>query len=233
MNKPTTDFFNKEAAQRYDERNSKLSRISDCMHFLSTLILKDLPEESEILCVGVGTGAEIMTLAEAFPQWRFVGVDPSANMLDVCRERMAKAGYANRCEFIHGYVQDAPTDRKFESVVSLLVSHFVPRNERLNYFQHMTDRLKEGGFLVNAEISFDLNSPQFPAMLKGWEAVQTLMGATPESLANLPKQLKEVLTVLPPEETESLIRQSGIKEPVQFFRAMMICGWFGRNIRGS
>lgn len=229
MNKPTTDFFNKEAAQRYDERNSKLSRISDCLHFLSTLVLKDLPEQSRILCVGVGTGAEIMTLAEAFPQWRFIGVDPSANMLEVCRERMTRAGYADRCEFVHGYVQDAPTDKKFDAVVSLLVSHFVHRPDRPGYFQHMTDRLKDGGILVNAEISFDLNSSQFPAMLKGWEAVQTLMGATPESLANLPKQLKEMLTVLPPEETEQLIQQSGIAQPIRFFQAFMICAWFGKK----
>lgn len=229
MSKPTTDFFNKEAAQRYDERNSKLSRISDCLHFLTGLALKDLPAQARILCVGVGTGAEILSLAQTFPGWTFVGLDPSQNMLDVCRERMNDAGLGDRCEFVHGFIQDLPSQKPFDAAVSILVAHFIKLDERLAYFQNITQHLRSGGYLVNAEISFDLNSPQFPTMLKGWEQVQTMMGATPESLATLPKQLREMLTVLPPEKTEALLRQSGISQPVSFFRAMMICGWFGKK----
>lgn len=228
MSKPAPDFFNKDAAQKYDERNSKLSRISDNLHFLISLVLKDLPEKARILSVGAGTGAEILSLAKAFPQWTFVASEPSIDMLNVCRERIQSAGLADRCEFIHGYVQDVPGE-DFDAVLSVLVSHFVKREERLNYFKAMSDRLRNGGYLVNAEISFDLHSPEFPAMLKGWEAVQTLMGATPESLAALPKMLKETLSVLPPSETEDLIRQSGIALPVRFFQALMICGWFGKK----
>ncbi|MGE0763738.1 MAG: hypothetical protein AB7N80_10715 [Bdellovibrionales bacterium] len=66
-------------------------------------------------------------------------------------------------------------------------------------------------------------------MLKGWEQVQTLMGGTMESLAMLPKQLQEALTVLPPSETEALLRQSGIHLPIRFFQALMICGWYGKK----
>ncbi|WP_413560394.1 class I SAM-dependent methyltransferase [Bdellovibrio sp. HCB209] len=228
MNKPAPDFFNKEAAERYDERNSKLNRISDCMHFLTTLVLRDLPANSKILCVGVGTGAEILSLAQAFPQWTFVGIDPSLNMLDVCRERMKKAGLESRCEFVHGFIQDLP-QKGFDAAVSMLVAHFIKSDERQNFFQHISDRVRKGGYVVNAEISFDLNSPEFPAMLKGWEGVQTLMGATPESLATLPTTLKDILTVLPPQETEILMHQSGIDLPVRFFQALMICGWYGQK----
>ncbi|MNL28482.1 hypothetical protein D3C87_1501260 [compost metagenome] len=170
-----------------------------------------------------------MTLAQTFPEWTFVGLDPSQNMLDVCQERMKEAGFSSRCEFVHGFIQDLPLSQPFDAVVSLLVAHFVKREERLSFFQNMTKHLKSDGYLVNAEISFDLNSAEFPMMLKGWEQVQTMMGATPESLATLPKQLKEMLTVLPPAETEELLRQSGIRLPLRFFQAMMICGWYGRR----
>jgi tRNA (cmo5U34)-methyltransferase len=227
MTKPTTDFFNKEAAQKYDERNSKLTAISDSLHFLMELILRDLPAQSRILCVGAGTGAEILSLTRAFPQWKFVALDPSLDMLDVCRERLKKAGVAERCEFFHGYVRDLPGSSGFDAALSILVAHFIKREERLDFFRHMAKHLRIGGYLVNAEISFDLSSDEFPLMLEGWKAVQSLMGATPESLAALPKQLKEMLTVLPPSETEDLIRQSGIPSPVRFFQALMICGWFG------
>jgi tRNA (cmo5U34)-methyltransferase len=105
----------------------------------------------------------------------------------------------------------------------------VKRDEKPIFFQRMTDRLRSGGYLVNAEISFDLDSAEFPLMLKNWESVQKLMGGTPESLANLPKQLRDVLAVVPPLETEDLIRQSGIAFPVRFFQALMICAWYGRK----
>jgi tRNA (cmo5U34)-methyltransferase len=82
---------------------------------------------------------------------------------------------------------------------------------------------------VIAELSFDLASPQFPLMLQNWEQVQLLMGATPESLAKLPVQLREMLSVVSPADTEALLRQSGIPQPLRFFQAFMICGWHGNK----
>lgn len=229
MSKTAPDFFNKEAAKSYDERNTKLAHISECLHFLVGLALKDLPAQSRILCVGVGTGAEILSLARTFPQWRFVGLDPSLEMLNVCRERIQEAGLAERCEFVHGYIQDLSGPADFDAALSMLVAHFVKREERVSFFQHMVNRLRPGGYLVNAEISFDLDSPEFSLMLKGWEAVQALMGATPQSLAQLPKQLKEMLSIASPAETEHFLKQSGISLPVRFFQAMMICAWYGKK----
>jgi tRNA (cmo5U34)-methyltransferase len=231
MNKPTTpDFFTKEASVIYDERNRQLAPIADNMHFLIRLILRDLPVQSRVLCIGVGTGAEILSLAKAFPQWTFVGVDPSASMLEVCHQRLVMAGLQDRCELIHGYVQDVPSGESFNAVLSVLVGHFVSREERLNFYKEMVDRLHPKGHLINTEISFDLNSQEFPLMLKNWEGVQSMMGATSESLATLPFQLREMLSIISPAETESLLNQSGIDLPVRFFQAFMICGWQGQKI---
>jgi tRNA (cmo5U34)-methyltransferase len=91
-------FFSKEMAEAYDARNRKLAPIADAMHFLIRLVLQRLPARSRVLCAGVGTGAEMLSLAEAFPEWTFLGVDPSAEMLAVCGERLKKAGLKERCE---------------------------------------------------------------------------------------------------------------------------------------
>jgi tRNA (cmo5U34)-methyltransferase len=93
----------------------------------------------------------------------------------------------------------------------------------------MADRLRIGGYLINAEISFDLDSKEFPSMLRSWKEIQTLMGATEESLDKLPAILRDVLTVVPPEETEEYFRMSGISCPIRFFQAFMICGWYGKK----
>lgn len=223
------NFFNKEASQAYDERNSKLAPIADSMHFLIGLVFKNLPVRSRILCVGVGTGAEILSLSRSFPQWTFLGLDPSVEMLEVCREKLENAGVLDRCELVHGYVQDLPAGENFDAAVSVLVGHFVKREERLGFYQNIVNRMRSGGYFVNTEISFDLGSKEFPSMLKNWEQVQSLMGATPESLASLPMLLREVLTVLSPTEVEILLRQSGIPMPIRFFQAFMISGWYGRK----
>ncbi len=222
-----TDFFTKEMSQAYDEKNRRLAPIADNMHFLIRLLLKELPAQARILCVGVGTGAEILSLAKDNPGWSFLGVDPSASMLEVCAERLKEAGVADRCELVHGYTQDLPEGEIFDAALSILVAHFVSKTDRIGFVRNISSRLRKGGMLVNTEISCDLNSPDFPQMLKGWEQVQKLMGATPESLASLPKQLKDVLTVLDPNETEHLLQKGGISRPFRFFQSLMIVGWVG------
>lgn len=221
------DLFNKDMSQSYDAKNSRLAAISDNMHFLIRLILKDLPPQARVLCVGVGTGAEILSLAAAYPSWSFVGVDPSASMLAVCQQRLTEAGIMERCALIEGYVHDVPAAEDFDAVLSILVAHFVARQDRLGFYQDMQKRLKPGGRLINTEISFALDTPEYPAMLKNWASVQELMGATPESLAALPDILRDKLSVISPADTEHLLRDSGFPLPVRFFQSFMIHGWYG------
>ncbi len=227
MSKNLVDFFTPEHAERYDERNRKLSPISDNLHFLTGLVLQDLPVRTRVLSVGAGTGADILPLAKAFPEWSFVAAEPSLSMLNVCRARLAAAGLQDRCEFVHGYASDVPARGEFDAVLAMLVGHFVKREERPGFFTNLADHLRPGGYLVHAEISYDLDAAEFPSMLRNWESVQSLMGATPESLAALPRLLRETLTVVPAAETEATMRKAGIALPVRFFQAFMISGWYG------
>ncbi|CAN7443062.1 class I SAM-dependent methyltransferase [Caulobacter sp. LjRoot300] len=218
------NFFNREIADAYDRRNSALAPISDSLHFLLRLVLADLPVDARVLCVGVGTGAEILSLARIYPGWSFVGVDPSDEMLAVGRHRLQQAGVLDRCELLQGYAQDAPHDG-FDAAVSLLVAHFIRREGRGAFYSAIHDRLKPGGCFASAEISGDLDAPEFPEMLEDWKRIQGLMGATPESLTKLGGMMRDVLGVLSPAETEALWEAVGFQKPVPFFQAFMIRGW--------
>ena len=66
MNPTVIDHFT-DAARAYDEKNRHLAPITDSMHFLIRLILKNAPVQARVLCVGVGTGAEILSLACSAP----------------------------------------------------------------------------------------------------------------------------------------------------------------------
>ncbi|MCR5872721.1 class I SAM-dependent methyltransferase [Phenylobacterium sp. J426] len=217
-------FFSQEAADAYDRRNSPLAPISGGLHFLLRLVLADLPDDARVLCVGVGTGAEILSLAAAYPGWSFVGIDPSEEMLAVGRRRLEAAGVLSRCQLFRGYVHEAPIG-PFDAAVSLLVAHFIKRADRPAFYSAIHDRLKPGGRLATAEISGDLDAAEFPQALEDWKRVQVLMGATPESLARLEDMMRGVLGVLTPTETEDLWKAAGFPRPVPFFQAFMIRGW--------
>lgn len=202
------NFFNQEIADAYDRRNSARAPISDNLHFLLRLVLANLPADARVLCVGVGTGAEILSLAKVYPGWSFIGVDPSNEMLAVGRHRLEQAGVLHRCELLPGYVQDVPLDG-VDAAVSLLVAHLIKREHRRAFYTAIHDRLKPGGRFASAEISADMDAPAFPEMLEDWKRIQALMGATPESLAKLGGMMRDTLGVVSPAETEALWETAG------------------------
>ncbi|ACT58137.1 class I SAM-dependent methyltransferase [Hirschia baltica] len=226
---PITDFFNADMAQAYDERNSKLAIIQQDIHFLINLVLDKLPDQARILCVGAGTGAEILALSRIHPQWRFVALDPSKSMLDVCRKRLEQENLLDRCEFIHGYVEDIEDVNAFDAVLSIMVAHFIPPDARTSYYKKIYNLLKPDAYFISTEISYDLESEQFHAMLENWGQIQKLMGATPESLENLPNTLRNILSVISPQATESMIKKAGFELPVQFFQNFMAYGWYAKK----
>ena len=221
-------FFNQEHAEAYDRRNSGLKPISNCLHFLTELVLARLPDKARILCVGIGTGAEVLPLAAVRPDWTFVGVDPSPDMLAVGRHRLAEAGVLSRCELYQGYVDDAP-EEQFDAVICLFVAHFIQLEDRPAFYRAIYDRLAPGGMFVSAEISDDLDAPEAAAKLEDWKQVQARMGATPESLATLGETLRNVLGVVSPAITTDLWREAGFSLPVPFFQAFMVCGWHAQR----
>jgi tRNA (cmo5U34)-methyltransferase len=225
VEKPS-QFFDADMATSYDERHRNLSAITENMHFLAGLILKDLPAHARVLCVGVGTGTEIISLAKAYPNWTFVGVDPSEEMLSVCRDKLEGEGILDRCELIHGYINDVHQSADFDAVVSFLVAHFIDRDDRGQYYEVVYNTLKAGGYFISLEISYDLTSDEFPSMLEKWKSVHEMMGATKESLQNLPMLLQDKTNLVTPEETVRFWKDAGFLYPVLFFQSLLVHGWY-------
>ena len=224
----TQTFFND--ASTYAANAQKMESINANLHFLTHLVLQNLPADAHILCVGVGTGTEILRAAAAFPGWRFTGVEPAPAMLEACRENISKAGISARCTLYEGYLSDIKESERFDAVLCILVTHFIKDiGEREQMFKAMKERLKPKGYLVHAEISYDLSSPKFPNMLESWKAMHRLSGASEEKLSQISETLKRDLAVLPPETTETLLKKVGFAQPIQFFQSLMIHGWYSQR----
>ncbi len=145
--------FDKQATG-YEEQQKKLAPVHDGLYFQLEWIFSELPQAARILCVGLGTGAELSFLAHKFPDWRFTAVEPAGAMLDVCRQRAEKEGFNSRCTFHEGYVESLPVIKPHDAATCFMVSQFILDDEaRSNFFRAISKRLKQNGILVSADLS--------------------------------------------------------------------------------
>lgn len=219
-----------DMAPSYDAQWSNLRAINDSLHLLMGGVLSGLKPDAHILCVGAGTGAEIIYLAQKFPEWRFMAVEPSTGMLDVCRNRLSALGLEERCRFHPDYIETLTTSTPFDAATSLLVSQFLMDEDlRIRFFRAIADRLKPGAVLVSSDLSADLNSSAYPHLLHAWLAMMKQEGISAESLDGMKNAYGKSVAVLPQANVAKLIRTAGFEKIIHFYQAGLIHGWYGRK----
>ncbi|MBC8139237.1 MAG: methyltransferase domain-containing protein [Fibrella sp.] len=222
--------FDQKMASSYDQRWVKLAPTRDALHLLIRLVLSELPAGAHILCVGVGTGSELIYLAETFPRWYFTAVDPATAMLDICRQRVEASGITSRCTFHDGYLDSLPASDPFDAATCLLVSQFIMRQEeRRDFFKGIASRLRPQGYLINSEIASDMSTPTYQDLLAVWLQMMRYAGVPEEGIEKIPASLGRDVAVLPQHEVESLIRSGGFDTPVLFFKSLLIHAWYSRR----
>lgn len=225
---PITDFFNEEMAETYDDRFAALSPLKDALHLGLRMALSELPKQARVLCVGAGTGAEVLALAKAYPGWRFTLVEPSAAMLKVARRRCESAGLASQCSFHHGFLESLPASSEFDAATAVLVSQFLVNPEqRRNFFKEIAVRLVPEGLLVNADLSADRNLRE--RILQLWFQLIAFNGANSEQLAAYRSNFGKSVAVSHTDEVEALLTSAGFDKPIRFLQALLIQAWVSRR----
>ena len=228
-NQEPSIVFDQKHASSYDNQFAKLAPIRDALDLLIRMVLSDLPADAHILCIGVGTGKELIDLAQAFPQWRFTAVEPAAPMLDICRQRAEECGIASRCTFHEGYLDSLPESGSFDAATCILVSHFIlQREERRNLFRQIAARLRPGGYLVNADIASDMSSSAHKSLFEVWMQTLKYSEMPAEQVEKFRVSFGQDVAVLKPQEVESIIVSSGFDAPVLFLQAIFIHAWYSR-----
>ncbi len=227
--------FNEEKAQSYDSKFSKISAIKDSLYLLTQVILSDVKDNAKVLCVGAGTGIEVLYLAKQFSTWQFDIIEPSKAMLKICIENCEQAGISSRCNYHLGELDSFVGDHDYNVATSFLVSHFITDiNQRLNYFKSIKAKLAPLGILVTAELSGDLNSAYFQTILKVWRDCLLYSGLKEAEVNKMSSSFGSDVAVIKPDELESLLDAAGFDNPTLFYQALFIHSWFSRkNLKQS
>lgn len=223
-------LFDQQAAS-YDTQWAKTVSIRDCLHFLLESLFAELPSAANILCVGVGTGAELEHLARKNPGWRFTAVEPSEPMLDICRQRAEAGGFSSRCVFHADYLETLPASELHDAATCFLVSQFIlEQSERAKFFAEIARRLKPGGLLASSDLASDIGSPEYDVLLRAWVSMMSSADVSPEAVERIRNAYTQDVGVLPVTDIESVIKSGGFELPVQFFQAGLIHAWLSKRV---
>ena len=220
-----TGFDDPAAVARYAENPPRLvPGFGDLQRMTRLLLAESAPVDGRILVVGAGGGLELRAFAEAQPGWRFVGVDPSAEMLKLAR--LTLGPLARRVELTEGYVDSAP-DGPFDGASCLLTLHFVPLAERLATLTGIRRRLKPGAPFVVAHHSLP-DGPERDRWLDRFAAFAADNGVDLDKASGGARALGERLPIITPEAEVDFLRAAGFVDPQLFYAAFTFRGWVAR-----
>lgn len=214
-------FANPAAIASYVENARKnVPGLTDLHRMVMLLLAEHAQGPANILVVGAGGGMETRAMAEAQPDWRFTGVDPSAAMLDLARQTLGPL--SERATLIEGSI-DQVSDSSFDGATCLLTMHHLKRDERLHLLRETRARLKPRAPLVTVEHSAPDSNPA--AWMARSVAFSDRDGPDWARARAQGQRMAEHLTLLSPSDEQDLLREAGFENPALFYAAFSFRGW--------
>ena len=223
--------FGRERAQKYDCQIRIVLPGYEALHSMTCSLLQlDLKEQAHLLIVGAGTGVEMIELGTSNPSWRFMGVDPSPDMIALARQRVTERGLAERVKLHTGLAHELPPSESYDAATLILAMHFVPDNgEKLRLLRGIAKRLKPGAPLILADLHGDRTSNRFARFIAAWKRRQIALGMTAEEVEGLFQNILSETEFIPEERIITLMYEAGFNDIEPFYSTLLLGGWVARR----
>ncbi|WHQ70098.1 class I SAM-dependent methyltransferase [Methylorubrum extorquens] len=214
-------FSDPQAVARYADNPPRMvPGYADMQRMAMLLLAERAPDDAQVLVLGAGGGLELKVLAEGQPGWSFVGVDPSASMLDLAR--LTLGGLVNRARLHEGLIDSAP-EGPFDGATCILTLHLIERQERARTLQEVRRRLKPGAPFVVAH--FSIPQDERDLWLSRYAAFATASGIDRSQAESAKTGIGERLPILSPEEDKALLQEAGFTGVSLFYAGFAFRGW--------
>ncbi|GAA0275347.1 Carboxy-S-adenosyl-L-methionine synthase [Methylorubrum aminovorans] len=214
-------FSDPQAVARYADNPPRMvPGYADMLRMAMLLLAERAPNDAQVLVLGAGGGLELKVFAENRPGWSFVGVDPSAAMLDLARRTLGDL--SGRAHLHEGLIGSAPRG-PFDGATCILTMHFIERQERARTLQEVRRRLKPGAPFVVAH--FSIPQDERDLWLSRYAAFATASGIDPSQAESAKIGIGERLPILSPEDDEALLREAGFTDVSLFYAGFAFRGW--------
>jgi len=169
------------------------------------------PATAEILDVATGTADVALAVARAFPEARLTGLDPSAGMLEVGRQKVTAAGLDDRVTLVQGDAQQMPfDDDRFAAACISFGIRNVP--DRARGLAEMARVVRPGGRVVILELGEPRGGIAAPFARLHVHAVVPMLGALLSGAEEYRYLRRSVAAFPPPEQFSAMMHDAGLRD---------------------
>ncbi len=149
------DEFFAARAEGYDEH--MLNEVEGCKEGYEKMA-ELLPDGVEsLLDLGCGTGLELDRIFERFPEISVLGIDMTAEMLELCRKKFE----SRRLSLICGdYFQTDFGAERFDAAVSFQTMHHFGKDMKEGLYRRVWESLKSGGAYIECDYMVESQSEE-------------------------------------------------------------------------
>jgi len=227
MNNQADKDFNSDFAEKYENGiRISLPTYEHLFPLSNSFLRTRLNNNDQLLVVGAGGGAELLSFNQANPNWQITGVDPSEPMIKVAIEKVNKAGITDKINLFHGFTNQLPLEPIYDGATCILVLHFLPDDgSKLELLSSIAERLKPGSPLVLVSVYGDKDSVEFQLVMEAWLRNIQSNGGTPEEINEISEGFLK-LPIVSEERIKELLNEAGFQQVTHFFTAYHFGGWF-------
>jgi tRNA (cmo5U34)-methyltransferase len=230
MQKPTIDFDTNPTVptNQYDEIVRVVLPGYEAMHTMALSILKSqLPQTANLLIVGAGTGMEIVRYSQSNPEWEFMGIDPSANMLEIARAKIQSSNISQQVTLQQSDTNDLPSTPLYDAATSILVMHFIPDDGKLAFLQSIAQRLKQGAPFILVDVFGEKGTPEFERTLSFIQSYWQEVGKTEAEIKEMLATSNKGIYSISEARVYDLLQQAGFTSITRFYTGLWVGGWVG------
>ncbi|MED1917363.1 methyltransferase domain-containing protein [Bacillus thuringiensis] len=184
-------------------------------------------KEASLLVVGAGGGNEFSAWGPSNPKWTFTGVDPSAEMLAMAKNKTVQLGLESRVQLIQGTIEDVPhSDSKHDAASCILVLHFINDvPEKLKLLRAIKEHLKPGAPFVLVSAYGDLDDAELRNRLNIWKSFFLDVGYESSKVEEMGNTIMTKASFLSEPKIEQLLREAGFTNIGRFHSTGLFGGW--------